>query len=257
MGSPTCTTTKYYSGQGAVLLADRDPVDGEPTGFLPVGNVSALTLSIETEEFEHKESCTGARAIDLTIVQEISVGLAMTMESLNKENLALALFGTESEVASGAVVDEAQVGRLDKHLGLRRIGVSSVVVTGAAGTPVFVLNTDYTENLTMGSIFILSSGSITEGLTLEVSYSFVVQHEVEAVITSTGAEKHVRFEGLNTAESPNTETVVDVFKFKVSPLAELALINDEIAQMEIEGDVLSDAFKLPPNSKFFRERFIP
>ena len=64
----SCISNQYYSGQGSVLVATKNVTTGEPEGFIPVGNVSALTLSIETTVFEHKESCTGTRGIDKEIV---------------------------------------------------------------------------------------------------------------------------------------------------------------------------------------------
>ena len=251
-GSNACVQSQYFSGQGAFLLADRDG-SGNPLGFRPVGNVSALVLAIETTEFEHKESCTGARATDLIIVQEISATLTVTKECLFKENLALALFGSSSAIASGAVVDEAVVARHDLWVSLDNIDVTSVVVTGSAGTPVFVEGTDYLCNEKAGSLFVLSTGSITDAQDLEVDYNFAAQDDVQAVLTSTGATKFARFEGLNTALDPNSSMVVEAFKAQVSPLAELALINDEVSQMEVEFEVLSDPLQATA-SKFFTIR---
>lgn len=249
--SPTCVATEYFSGQGSVLLAKRDG-SGNPLGYLPVGNVSSLVIAIEREEFEHKESCTGARAIDLTITQEISATVTMVMESIEKDNLELALFGVSQTITGTSVVAENIVARLDKHIPLLHIKVTNVVVTGVAGTPVFVLNTDYTENLEFGTIVPLSTGAITEGLTLEVDYDFVTQDETEAITFSTPPERAMRFEGLNTARAPNTEVLVDVFRFAAAPLAELALIQDEIVQMSIEGDALVDSFKPTTGSQIFK-----
>ncbi len=251
-GSNACVQSQYFSGQGAFLLADRDG-SGNPLGFRPVGNVSALTLAIETTEFEHKESCTGARATDLIIVQEISATLTVTMECLFRENLALALFGSSSAIVAGSVVNEAGVARHDLWISLENIDVSSVVVTDVGAVTTFTEGTDYLCNEKAGSIFVLSTGTITDLEVLEIDYDFAAQDDVQAVLTSTGATKFARFEGLNTALDPNSTMVVEVFKAQVSPLAELALINDEVAQMEVEFEVLSDPLQATA-SKFFTIR---
>ncbi len=250
--SNACVSTQYLSGQGALLLAPRDPTTGLISdGYRPVGNVSALSITIETTEFEHTESCSGSRGIDLTIVQEINVSLAVTMESIVRANLALALFGSSSEIAAGSVVDEIiAVESLDLWYPLANIQASSIVVTGPAGTPVFVEGTDFLCNNAAGSIFPLSTGSIPAMANLEVDYSFAVQDDVQAITSSTGAQRNARFEGLNTAEDPNTPVVVEFFKAQVQPLAELALINEEISQMEVEFNVLSDPLQAS-TSKFF------
>ncbi len=68
----SCTTNQYFSGQGSLLLETRS-VAGAAEGFVPVGNVPELTLAFDTTTFEHKESCTGSRGIDLELIQETSI----------------------------------------------------------------------------------------------------------------------------------------------------------------------------------------
>ena len=51
----------YYSGQGVLMIAERDAVTGKPLGFTPVGNVNALSIAVSTSKLEHKESQTGSR----------------------------------------------------------------------------------------------------------------------------------------------------------------------------------------------------
>ncbi len=250
--SNACVSTQYLSGQGALLLAPRNPTTGVISdGFRPVGNVSALSITIETTEFEHTESCSGSRGIDLTIVQEINVSLTVTMESIVRDNLALTLFGETSEVAAGSAVDEiVAVESLDLWYPLNNIQATTIVVTGPAGSPVHVEGTDYICNGPAGSILPLGTGSIPAMANLEVDYDFALQDDVQAITSSTGAQRWARFEGLNTAEDPNTPVVVDFFKAQVQPLAELALINEEISQMEVEFNILSDPLQAT-TSKFF------
>jgi len=252
MAGGTCVVSQYFSGQGPVLLATRDPSTGAPEGFLPVGNVASLTIAVEREEFEHKESCSGARAIDLTITQEISATVTMVLESLNRENLALALFGTSSTITGASVVAEQIIARHDKFVPLAHIKVSAIVVEPSGGGAPFTLGTDYEENLEFGTICVLSTGTIVDLAALEVDYTFATQDEVEAITSSTPPERALRFEGLNTASAPNTEFLVDVFRFQGAPLAELALIQDEVSQMSIEGDALVDPFKPTTASQIFK-----
>ena len=77
------TVSKYFSGQGVVLLGDRDPTTGKGSGFMPVGNVSDLKIDIGTSSIEHKESQSGARGIDLRLTTEIKATVSMSMESYN------------------------------------------------------------------------------------------------------------------------------------------------------------------------------
>lgn len=246
----SCVANKYFSGQGSLLLATKDGSSGDALGFTPVGNVSALTLSIETETVEHKESCTGARAIDKELVTEVAVNMAFTMENFSKENLALALYGSSSEVTGASVADELVTARHDKWVSLTNIKVSAVVVgDDATPTVTYVLDTDYELNAETGSIKVLSTGSITDLQVVYVDYTFDTHEVVEAVETSSAPERWARFEGLNTANEDKA-VVVDIYKASMQPLAELALINEEFGAMEIEAKVLSDATRAS-GSKFF------
>ena len=93
----------YYSGQGSLYSAKRDAATGKPLGFLPIGNVPSLSLDIEISKFEHKESESGNRSLDLTIVQEKKGKFTFSMESVPAENLAIGLYGTSAKVVSGTV----------------------------------------------------------------------------------------------------------------------------------------------------------
>ncbi|MGW8177525.1 MAG: phage tail tube protein [bacterium] len=244
-------SSQYFSGQGVLLLAERT-VGGAATGFLPVGNVSALTLGVGTQVYQHKESQSGTRAVDLEIIQEISANVSMTLESLNEDNLALALYGTGSTVAASSVADENITGYHDKWTALSKVDVSSVAVAGSGGTPSYVENTDYVVDTAAGAIKVLSTGSISDGATLEVDFDYAAQEEVLGLMSGSAPIRWARFHGLNTADNDNP-VVIDIFKLSVQPLQEIALINDEIAQMTIEAKALSDATKVT-GSKFFRIR---
>jgi hypothetical protein len=249
-------SSNYLSGQGVLLLATKDGTTGEPnSGFRAVGNVSALSIGNETTEFEHKESQSGVRAVDLTIIQEISVNVSFTMESLISENLALALKGAAADVAMGSVTNQALVGYHDLWTPLQHIQVSSLVVTNTGGMTTYTLGSDYEADLAAGAIRVLSTGTITDTQALEADYSYAAQETVDALTLSANPVRWARFHGLNTVDQDNP-VVVDIFKLEVTPLAELALIQDEIAQMAVEATALSDATRAT-GSKFFQITHAP
>ncbi len=250
-----CTETKYFSGQGAILIGERDGTTGKPTGLRPVGNVSAVSLGIETTTFEHKESCSGVRGVDLEITQEVNVSLNMTLESLAKENLSLALFGTNTAVVGASASDEIVKGYHDLWTPLPHVKISNLVVgDDAVPTTTYVEGTDYEVNLETGSIMALSTGSITDTQDLYCDYDYAAQSQVEAATSGTPPIRFVRFEGLNTADG-DKPVVIDIYKVSMQPLAELAVIQDEIAQMEVEAKALSDALQTS-GSKYFTIRYV-
>lgn len=250
------TSSNYLSGQGVLLLATKDATTGEPnSGFRPVGNVSALSIGNETTEFEHKESQSGIRAVDLTLTTEINVNVNFTMESLISENLALALKGAAANVAMGSVTDEAITAYHDLWSPTDFIDISSVVLTDSGGITTYTVDTDYEVDPAAGAIRVLSTGTIADLASLLVDYSYGAQETVNALTVSANPIRWARFHGLNTVDSDNP-VVVDIFRMEVTPLAELALIQDEIAQMAIEATALSDSTRAT-GSKFFKITHTP
>lgn len=256
--SDSCVVNEYFSGQGSVLLAERDPATGAHLGFIPVGNVSALTLGVETTVFEHKESCSGTRGVDKQITQEIKVSVSMTLESLNKENLSLSMYGESSLVAAASVTDEAGVAKLGKWIPMDFINISTFVMTNTGAVITYVLGENYDVDLAGGQIYLYTTAeqtaasavaTIVEDQVLEFDYGYTDQDNIEAITSSSAPERWLRFVGLNTADSDKPITV-DIYKMSIQPLAELALINEELAEMVVEGAALIDPLRTA-GSKYY------
>lgn len=176
----------YFSGQGVVLIGARDAA-GNPAGLVTVGNVSALKISVATSVIEHKESKTGARAIDLRMTTETKASLSMTVEHFDSKGLALALRGSSSEKASASIVAEAVKGYWGKITPLSNMGVSAVAVKRGATTLTPYSNDatpyDYKLNAEGGS-FKLNDGSVT-ALTTNATTGGAVPTTVTVGTTTT------------------------------------------------------------------------
>lgn len=251
----------YYSGQGSLYLAERDSVTGKPKGFLPIGNVPELTINIETTKFEHKESESGSRLVDLTIVQEKKGTFEFTLENLSIDNLSVGLWGTKATVAGGTVAAAGETVPLPMgtvagmRFPLAHPGVSAATVTKDDGTTPYVLNTDYTIDAKNG-VIIVSTGSamITDSAaadtTFKIGYTYAGYLKVDAFTQSAAPERWLRFEGLNTVDG--SAVIIDLFKAQFDPLTGYALINEELGSVSMTGTVLADPLQ-PGNSKFFRQ----
>lgn len=134
----------YYSGQGSLYSAKRDAA-GKALGFIPVGNVPELTLDIEVTKFEHKESESGGRNLDLTLVKEKKGKFKIKMEDVSAENLAIGLYGVTSKVAGATVVGEAVKFYKGMRMPLAHPSVSAVTVNAPA-SDVFETTTAYALN---------------------------------------------------------------------------------------------------------------
>ncbi|QQO38346.1 major tail protein [Vibrio phage vB_ValS_VA-RY-4] len=251
----------YYSGQGVVMLAQYDD-QNKLTGYIPVGNVSALTIGIETARNEHRESQTGARGVDRVVTTEVGATVSMTVENFIQENLALGLYGSSAAVEAAAGQSMKFNVMQGRVYALDHIAVENVVVDDGQDPVVMTYEEDknYTVNTDAGSIRIMTEAEQTEAgaanviadnTEIGVTYDFGDHKVLQGLETSSAPVRALRFEGLNTVEDDAT-VVVEVFRFETAPLAEYALINEEIANIELSGSALADA-TITEGSRYFRQ----
>lgn len=122
-------------------------------------------------------------------------------------------------------------------------------ITVASSTSVSIDLDTTGKTITLGTPL-----SAFDGVALTADYSYAAQYLVNA-LTVAAPERYLRFEGLNTADG-NNPVVVEVFKFSISPTAELALISgEEIASFELTGNVLADPLQAS-GSQYFRQTLL-
>lgn len=147
--------SKYYSGQGVVLLGDRN-ASGKGINLKPLGNVTDLKINTETSTLEHKESQSGQRAVDFRLVTETNVKCSLTLENFSRDVLALAMRGTYTDTAAGTVTGEALAGYPGSVAPFANIKVSAVAVKrGATSLTLYVNDStpyDYKLNADAGSV---------------------------------------------------------------------------------------------------------
>jgi hypothetical protein len=257
---------EYYSGQGRVYSAERDATTGAPLGFDELGNIPDLSVSVAVTKFEHKESQSGSRAVDLTIVQEKKGSFSMTLESMSLDNLALAFWGSHAHTVAGSVATENVIAYLGKRSALSLPAVSSVVVQDDADTITYEFGTSATDVLSLNGYVDEDAGSIhvftdadqtTKGATvnivdlevLHIAFDNAASGQVEA-FQETSMERYLRFEGLNTIEGK--AVIVELYKAQLDPLADYGLINEELGTLTITGSLLYDD-KQAEGSNFFRQ----
>lgn len=248
---------KYYSGQGVFMVSVRD-ADGQPMGFVEIGNVPTATIDLEVEKEEHKESMSGQRGVDVTVEKSKKARLSMTVENFAQHILALGLHGDTAVIAAGSVTDEPHTAYLGEtfYVDVPKFATAgAAVVMKNATTPatVYVLGTDYTVGKDGGITIKPAGGSatITNGTKVLVSYAHESVAKLNAFSVSAPV-RWVRFHGVNTVRSMEKK-VVDIFKVQFDPIAGYGLISDEIQGLELNGDVLFDDLRPEGESNYMRE----
>ena len=223
-----------YIGKGKVYLGPY----GGGGALVSVGNCSRLELSIDEEKKELLDftSAGGGKANVVSRITGVTVG--MTLHDISGDNLAKALRGTSTAVASASVVDESHTAYIGGLVAFNSLPDPSqpVVVTDSSGATTYTEGTDYVRTRT--GIEILSGGSITDGQTILVDYTKAAASVVEALVNA-GAEFVLVFDGLNEAQSGKAVSV-RVHRLKFSPAQGLGFIGDEFAGLEISGEALKD-----------------
>jgi hypothetical protein len=243
------TDTVYYPYLGAGKIYAR--VAGAAAGLLELGNASKLDLAVKEDKQKLKDFSKPGGGTYASVSRIDTVTLQMKLSDLNKTNVARAVFGTESAVASGTVTDEVVTAYKGALVPFANINPTTVVVNSSIGSTLFVENTDY--EVRAGGIYILPAGAITDGQALKVDYAFLAYDKVEAM-TSGAIILELHFEGLNEANS-GKPVIVDIYRAQLSPTKALSLLGDKFSDLEVEAEVLKDASKVGVGiSQFFRAK---
>ena len=225
-----------YIGNGKIWMRKRGSTDP----FREVGNCSALTLGVTTEEASLPNYRGGGGEANKR-ERITAVALTVTAHDFNSENIAAGLRGDVSAVAAGAVTSEVHAGA---NSGLIRTNklidtTQTVGVTGPTGAPVHVLGTDFT--VSAAGIEVVEGGGITDAANVEITYQSLATDVVDALMNS-GDENEIVFDGLNEAQS-GAPVVVDVWRAKAGAADEVALIGDEYGALTLPYAVLLDTTK--------------
>ncbi|SFM71333.1 phage tail tube protein [Marinobacter pelagius] len=225
-----------YIGNGKIWERTRGSTDP----FREVGNCSALTLGVTTEEASLPNYRGGGGEANKR-ERITAVALTVTAHDFNAENIAAGLRGDVSANVASSVASEVQPGA-DSGLVRTNFLIDTsqpVTVTGPSGTPSYIQGTDF--NISAAGIEVIDGGSIASGADIEISYESLGTDIVDALMNS-GVEKEIVFDGLNEAQS-GSPVVVDIWRAKPGAAEELGLISDEYGALTLPYAVLLDTAK--------------
>lgn len=233
-----------YLGSGRIYLREI----GASAGLIEVGNCSALSFAI-TEDVKELKDYTqpgGGTANEVRRIQ--SVEASFTMHDLSGPNLARALYGALTTIATAAVVDESHVVQAQGDFIPTTFMPSSIgAVKVLAAT--MVENVDYEKR--PSGIRIIPGGGIDPADAVLISYTKSDHDVVNALVTS-GKEYEMFFDGLNEARS-GKRTSVNAFRVKIGAAQSLSLIGDDYAGLEVTGKLLKDTTKVGAGiSQYFK-----
>ena len=222
-----------FIGKGKIYLT---PITGAIRGKpFWVGVASALSFAHSVEdEKELIEHHSGTNQ-----VWDVSAGtkkttVSLTIQERRKEAMRAALQATVETVATGSVTaEEHVVDAIGDIVFLKHSNITVTTITDSASAGL-VEGTDYKIDKQYGRIEILKAG-IT-GIKAGYTYG---EATVMKPMTDNVDFYELRVDGLNTVGQKDKQ-IVTAYRVKLNPSDAYDLINDDFAEMQIEGTALFD-----------------
>ena len=220
-------------------------VNGSRTG--EHGPINATSFSVNPGSAEKIDRISYLRdsfgqALDSVVFPGVAT-LSIETDDAAADILQYALLGTLSDVnaTSGTVVTgapESIVARLGYWTKLSRRAVSNVVVRHTSDTPVYTVGIDYTVDATSGMIKFLSTGTVTDGQTVEVLYAYGALNSRQIIAaTETEIRAYVRLEGKNLANQKKVSVICH--EAVLTPSGELNLGGKEFITFGLSGSLVT------------------
>ena len=254
----TPTTNDYWIGRGILYLAELN-ADDTPKSFKDVGNVPELTLTVDSENYDHFSSRAGLKVLDKSIVIEQTANTSFILENVKDfgnlkrffsgdaaayVNPAAAGYSGATLVTDGNIEANAWYTLVDNDgKPVFQIDKAKVTVQTTDGTPVvLVLDTDYTVNEVSGMIFLNDTATVQSAITGAVGLTSTLAVDANAgtvdvmqAQTKSAVTVALRFIGENAADG--TKLTVDMHKVTISADGDFSLISDEVTQAPMTGSV--------------------
>ncbi|ADE14178.1 conserved hypothetical protein [Nitrosococcus halophilus Nc 4] len=223
-------------------------VSGVDQGWILLGNATKFAIQEQSEikERPSRMRATYGQVLDTVPIKQ-PAQISVTLDDINKDNLALAFMGIVSDYSqsSGSVTDESVTGKHDVYVDLANRNVSSVVLTDDPMSETYVEGTDYEVNTRLGMLKILSTGNIADGAALLVDYDYgaISGNQVQG-----GAEPLIRgafrLDGRNFAD--DSLVIVDVWEGTLAPSSEFDFLSEDFAPIELGGSMTTPSGKSEP-----------
>ena len=299
-----------FLGSGDLYM-DRLADDGSSNGFILAGNSTQFAIEEETETKERISTGrdTYGQALDTASIKK-PAKISITLDEINKENLAMALLGEVADLSQGSGTDEVEtvIAKAGKFIQLAKSNLAetnfkvenkdgaiasawvastvyalnayaiptatnqhfykcttagtsdateptwttdgSTVTDGSAiwtdmGLILLPVTTDYTVNHRVGLLQIVSTGSITDGANLQVTYDYnaISGSKIKGSVKPT-VKTRLLLDGKNAANGKAVMVKVD--EAVLSPSGEVDFLSDDWTELEMEGTLKTLEGKTSP-----------
>lgn len=201
-----------------------------------LGNTSKLSVAIAVDKKE-LPNYQGGGGNDDAFERFKSGTISLSARHVSISVLEMALGGTATAVAAGAVADEEhEVIEVGKLLSLDHMQdmSASLTVTPSAGGAALEEGVDYIRK--RAGIIPIEGGGIAAGTELSFAYTKHKHQRIQALL-STVTERGLLFDGIN--ERTNKPWVARFHRVSFGVAKSLEFIGEDFASFEVEGEILA------------------
>lgn len=215
-----------WIGRGKIYMADLEI----PEKLIFIGNTSKFEYNFDAEEKNLPDYTTPGGGIDASISRINAINISYTAHHFNKANIARAVYGTATDVASGTVTGETHTAYKGALVKFAYPQPSAVTLTDSTGSTTYVADTDY--QVTTAGVLVLEGGAIADATAVKANYSYPPHANIQALVAS-GKKYRVVIEGLNEARTGKPQNI-EIYKLGHSP-AGMSIIGDDFGSLEFTG----------------------
>lgn len=220
------------------LYIDRLNGDGTSTGYMPVSNATQMALQQEMEFqdlISRKKDTYGQLLATVPIPSPGEINL--TLDEINRQNLAIALLGDLEEInqEAGSVTDETVTLKDMNWTELAHRNIASENLTVSQDTTELTRGTDYEINFALGLIRALPGSSNLSGgeeLTLTYDHNAVSGQRVKGAVRPVIRAK-LLLHGRNMVD--DRPLIVTVDEATLRPTEAVDLLSEEFVTLPMTG----------------------
>ena len=243
-------SARGFLGAGDLYARVYNPTTGQYDQW--TGPFESTKFEIKPNS-ELKEMSSRGRSTYGQVIESVPLpkpaDLSVTFAEVNKESIAMALFGTASVVnqGSGSITDEVVTAALGKWVQLAHgnVATAGFVVTNSAATVTYVLGTDYEVNYRIGLVRAIPGGAIADAASLKVDYAYnAISGTAIAGGTQTQIRAQFKLDGVNFADQ--LPVIVDVWEAVLTPDSAFDFLQNDFAEIALKGRLKTPAGKTEP-----------
>lgn len=233
----------YLLGRGDILIGDRDPGSGAILALTRF-HTPMFEVEIKEDRAVHYNSSDAVKGKDLSVVAQMDGTANIEIDDFKPEVLAMAL-GGEASVQSAGPTFTAKAFPANVAAGQTyavpdgHVNLATLTIVDSNGTPATLsVGTHYTVDLPSGLVTFTSLGSLTPPF--KAAGQVASGANIVSIMTRRGAEKFIRFDGINLADG-DKPVVVDIYRGAIGT-SKISVKTDgnDVNKCSFTADLLKD-----------------